>query len=151
VYAQHTLHAQSLHASHLLPGHVCSLIPESSKTSTWLKSRSFRSNLKQHRLVKICAGYTFCGWLATVLVLFLNCHPLSGYWTLPPPQEECASYFRYEVTQAVFNISSDLAILGIILPMLFQMKMPWKTKLPLVFIFSMGLVVVCFPCPRPQS
>ncbi|KAE9365738.1 hypothetical protein N431DRAFT_385617 [Stipitochalara longipes BDJ] len=104
------------------------------------------ANLKQNRLVKICAVYTFCGWLATVLLFFFNCHPFSGYWTLPPPQEECATYFRYEVTQAVFNISSDLAMLSIILPMLFRMRMPWKTKVPLVFIFSMGLVVVTCAC-----
>lgn len=103
-------------------------------------------NLKQHLFVKICAGYTFCGWLATVLVLFLNCHPLSGYWTLPPPQEECASYFRYEVTQAVFNISSDIFILSIVLPMVFRVQMPWKTKLPLLFVFSMGIVVVLCAC-----
>ena len=150
MHAQHALHAQSLHAFHLLPTHVCFLFSEHGETSSWLTFRSFRLNLRQHRLVKICAGYTFCGWLATVLVLFFNCHPLSGYWTLPPPQEECASYFRYEVTQAVFNISSDLAILSIILPMLFRVKMPWKTKVPLVFIFSMGLVVVCHSS-RPQS
>ena len=86
-------------------------LSESGHTSSWLTSRCFRSNLKQHHLVQICAAYTFLGWLATVLVLSLNCHPLSGYWTLPPPQEECATYFRYEVTQAVFNISSDVAIL----------------------------------------
>ncbi|KAE8392918.1 hypothetical protein BDV23DRAFT_192255 [Aspergillus alliaceus] len=99
-------------------------------------------NLNQQRLVKVCAMYTFCGWLATTLVLFLNCHPLSGYWTIPPPQEECATYFRFEVVQCVFNISSDVAILCVILPMLFRVKMPWKTKLPLIFIFSMGTVVI---------
>ncbi|KAF8858590.1 hypothetical protein BDZ45DRAFT_704668 [Acephala macrosclerotiorum] len=104
------------------------------------------SNLKQHTLVKLCAGYTFLGWLATVLVLFFNCHPFSGYWTLPPPQQECATYFRYEVTQAVFNISSDLTIICVILPMLFRVRMPWKTKVPLLFIFSMGLVVVICAC-----
>ncbi|KAN0090605.1 hypothetical protein V8E51_019184 [Hyaloscypha variabilis] len=104
------------------------------------------ANLKQNLLVKVCAGYTFCGWLATMLVFIFNCHPFTGYWTLPPPQEECATYFRYEVTQAVFNISSDLAMLSVILPMLFKLRMAWKTKVPLIFIFSMGLVVVICAC-----
>ena len=115
---------------------------------TWaIKLTSFRANLKQNLLVKVCAGYTFCGWLATMLVFIFNCHPFTGYWTLPPPQEECATYFRYEVTQAVFNISSDLAMLSVILPMLFKLRMPWKTKVPLIFIFSMGLVVVGYSLP----
>ncbi|KUJ07447.1 uncharacterized protein LY89DRAFT_601132 [Mollisia scopiformis] len=104
------------------------------------------SNLSQQKWMKLSAGYTFLGWLATVLVLFFNCHPFTGYWTLPPPQEECASYFRYEVTQAVFNVSSDLTMICVILPMLFRIRMPWKTKLPLLFIFSMGLVVVICAC-----
>ncbi|PYH93415.1 hypothetical protein BO71DRAFT_420082 [Aspergillus ellipticus CBS 707.79] len=100
------------------------------------------SNLWQHRLVKICAAYTFLGWVATELTLFLNCHPLTGYWTIPPPNTECSTYFRYEIIQCVFNISSDVAILCIILPMFIRAKMPWKTKLPVILVFSMGIVVI---------
>ena len=102
-----------------------------------------RSNLKQQRFVKICAAYTFLGWLATELTLFLNCHPLSGYWTLPPPQRECATYSRYEIIQCIFNISSHVAILLVILPLLFRARMPLRTKIPLLIVFSMGIVVVC--------
>lgn len=102
-----------------------------------------RSNLKQQRFVTICATYTFLGWLATELTLFLNCHPLSGYWTLPPPQRECATYFRYEVIQCIFNISSDVAILLVILPLLFRTRMAWRTKIPVLIVFSMGILVVC--------
>ncbi|OJJ43916.1 hypothetical protein ASPZODRAFT_72646 [Penicilliopsis zonata CBS 506.65] len=100
------------------------------------------SNLNQQRLVLACAGYTFCGWLVTELVLFLNCHPFTGYFTIPPPQQECATYFRYEVTQCVFNISSDLAILAVILPLLLRTRMPWRTKLPVILIFSLGIFVI---------
>ncbi|KGO75881.1 hypothetical protein PITC_033270 [Penicillium italicum] len=100
------------------------------------------SNLKQHRWVKACAVYTVLGWLATELTLFLNCHPVSGYWTLPPPQRECATYFNFEVVQAVFNISSDITILLVVLPMLFRARMPLRTKLPILVVFSMGIVVI---------
>jgi hypothetical protein len=102
------------------------------------------SNLRQQSFVKICAGYTFCGYLASELVLFLNCRPFSSYWILPPPQEECATYLRYMVVQAVFNISSDLAILSIIVPMLLEMHMSIKDKLPLLFILSLGFFLVCW-------
>ncbi|KAJ5518808.1 hypothetical protein N7453_001230 [Penicillium expansum] len=100
------------------------------------------SNLKQHHWVKACALYTALGWLATELTLFLNCHPVSGYWTLPPPQRECATYFNFEIVQAVFNISSDIAILFVVLPILFRARIPWRTKLPIVVVFSMGIVVI---------
>ena len=101
------------------------------------------SSSRHSLFVKICACYTFCAFAATEFALFFNCHPFSGYWTLPPPQEECATYFRYLVVQAVFNISSDLAILGVIIPMLLQLKMVIHDKLPLVIIFSMGFFLVC--------
>ena len=103
---------------------------------------SISLNLRQHRLVKLCAVYTFFGWLASGLTLILNCHPVSGYWTLPPPQRECATYFRFEIVQCVFNISSDIAILLVILPMLLRTRMPWRTKLPVLVVFAMGIVVV---------
>ncbi|EKV11922.1 UbiD family decarboxylase [Penicillium digitatum] len=100
------------------------------------------SNLKQHQWVKLCAVYTALGWLATELTLFLNCHPVSGYWTLPPPQRQCATYLNFEIVQAVFNISSDVTILLVVLPLLFRARMPWRTKLPIVVVFSMGIVVI---------
>ncbi|RAL12189.1 UbiD family decarboxylase [Aspergillus homomorphus CBS 101889] len=100
------------------------------------------TNLWQNRVVAICAIYTLCGWIITELVLFLNCRPLSGYWTLPPPHEECSTYFRYEVVQFVFNLSSDVAILCVMLPMFARAQMAWKTKLPVIVVFSMGIVVI---------
>lgn len=108
-------------------------------------------NLRQHRLVKLCAVYTFLGWLASELTLILNCHPVSGYWTLPPPQRECATYFRFEIVQCVFNISSDIAILLVILPMLLRTRMPWRTKLPVLVVFAMGIVVVSGHLKRKGS
>ncbi|OKL58271.1 hypothetical protein UA08_06854 [Talaromyces atroroseus] len=102
------------------------------------------TNLRQQFWVKICAGYTLAGFVAVELTLFLNCRPFSGYWTLPPPQQECATYFNYEVVQAVFNISSDLAILLVIIPKLWRMNMSKKEKIPLIFIFGMGFfLIIC--------
>lgn len=100
------------------------------------------SNLREQTFVKICAGYSFCGYLASQLVLFLNCRPFSGYWALPPPQMECATYFRFLVVQAIFNISSDVVILAIIVPMLWKLNMSVRDKLPLLFIFSLGFFLV---------
>lgn len=91
----------------------------------------------------MCAGYTLAGYVAVELTLFLNCRPFMGYFTIPPPQQECATYFNYEVVQAVFNISSDMAILLVIIPTLWKMNMSNKEKLPIVFIFGLGFFLVC--------
>ncbi|PYH47821.1 uncharacterized protein BP01DRAFT_198501 [Aspergillus saccharolyticus JOP 1030-1] len=100
-------------------------------------------NLWQNRVVIICGIYTLCGWIVSELVLFLDCKPyLTGHWTLPPPESECATYRIYEITQAIFNISSDVMILSVVLPMFMRAQMAWKTKLPVIIVFSMGLVVL---------
>ncbi|RAH65155.1 uncharacterized protein BO66DRAFT_215913 [Aspergillus aculeatinus CBS 121060] len=100
-------------------------------------------NLWQNRVVTICAIYTLCGWISSELVLFLECRPyLSGYWTLPPPNEICSTYRIYEAVQAAMNISSDVAILCVMLPMFARAQMAWKTKLPVIVVFSMGIVVL---------
>ena len=100
------------------------------------------TNSRQALLVNLCIVYTALGFVATQLTLFFNCRPFSGYWTLPPPQEECATYFRFEVIQAVFNISSDLVILSVIIPVLWKLKLAKQDKLPLVFVFSLGFALV---------
>ena len=100
------------------------------------------AHTRQFWLIKLCVFYTAMGFVATQLTLFCNCHPFSGYWTLPPPQKECATYFRFEVIQAIFNISSDLLILAIIIPILWKVKISKQDKVPLVFVFGLGFVVV---------
>lgn len=94
--------------------------------------------------VKVCAGYTLAGYIAVELTLFLNCRPFMGYFMIPPPQQQCATYFNYEVTQAVFNISSDLAILLVIIPTLWKMNMSNREKVPILIIFGMGFfMIIC--------
>ncbi|EED12132.1 conserved hypothetical protein [Talaromyces stipitatus ATCC 10500] len=102
------------------------------------------ANLDWQFWVKLCAAYTAAGYVAVELTLFLNCRPFSGYWTLPPPQQQCATYFNYEVVQAVFNISSDLAILLVIIPRLWKMNMSNREKIPVLVIFGLGFfLIIC--------
>lgn len=112
---------------------------------------TYSTNLLRQFWVKICAGYTLAGYIAVELTLFLNCRPFSGYFTIPPPQQQCATYFNYEVVQAVFNISSDLAILLVIIPTLWKMNMSNKEKVPILVIFGLGFFLVCSPLPSSSG
>lgn len=40
--------------------------------------------------------------------------------------EQCASYYNHLITSTVFNISSDLMMLCIPLPLLVRSRLPWK-------------------------
>lgn len=39
---------------------------------------------------------------------------------------QCATYQHYSITQATFNISSDLMMLGVGIPLLLKAKVPLK-------------------------
>jgi hypothetical protein len=98
--------------------------------------------LRQQRIVKAVAIYVACGWLGTELCFFLACRPFNGYWAVPPPDPQCTTLQRYSITQATFNLSSDILMLGIMLPLLVQVNLPFRQKVVLVGIFSLGSFVI---------
>lgn len=98
--------------------------------------------LRDSRLVRWLAVYVGVGWFATEVAFFTACLPFSGYWALPPPDPQCTTLANYAIVQACFNISSDILMLGIPIPLIVRMKLPWRQKIVLVFIFSLGVFVI---------
>ncbi|KAF7506658.1 hypothetical protein GJ744_011487 [Endocarpon pusillum] len=104
--------------------------------------RRLTMGLRQQRMVKAIAVYVALGWFGTELAFFFACRPFKGYWAVPPPDPQCTTLQHYSITQGVFNISSDLMMLGVMLPLLAQTNLPSKQKVVLVGIFSMGSFVI---------
>lgn len=98
--------------------------------------------LRDSRLVRYLAIYVAVGWFVTELTFFLACRPFSHYWALPPPDPQCTTLENYAIVQGIFNISADLLMLCIPIPLIVRMKLPWRQKIVLVFIFSLGVFVV---------
>ena len=59
-------------------------------------------------------------------------------------QAQCSAATNHLITNAVFNISSDLVILSIPMPLLFKVRLPLKSKLSLMGIFMIGAFTVSF-------
>lgn len=98
--------------------------------------------LTAERLVKYLAIYISLGWLAVEIAFFTNCRPFSGYWAVPPPDPQCTTLYNYAIVQSIFNVSSDLMMLFIPLPLVIRLYLPWRQKAMLVLIFSMGIFVI---------
>ncbi|KZL79714.1 hypothetical protein CI238_06337 [Colletotrichum incanum] len=98
--------------------------------------------LAAQRFVRYLAVYVAVGWTATQITMFAACRPFSGYWAMPPPDPQCATYERYAILQGWFNISSDVLMLLVPLPLVFRMEIAWRQKVVLIFIFSLGLCVI---------
>ncbi|KAK2028950.1 hypothetical protein LX32DRAFT_693587 [Colletotrichum zoysiae] len=98
--------------------------------------------LAARRFVRFLAAYVAVGWAATQVTMFAACRPFAGYWAVPPPDPQCATYERYAVLQGFFNITSDVLLLLVPLPLVSRMRIAWRQKAVLVFVFGLGLAVV---------
>ncbi|KAL8786501.1 MAG: hypothetical protein Q9213_002728 [Squamulea squamosa] len=99
--------------------------------------------LKQNKLVKIVGGYCVFGYvLVQILYLGVWCRPIQQYWQVPVDNSQCASYYHHLITSAVFNITSDLMMIYIPLPILIKARLPLKRKIVLCGVFSLGILVI---------
>lgn len=99
--------------------------------------------LPQHKLViatSVYVGLTF----VTMEVLYLGvwCRPFNQYWAVPPNSSQCSAATNHLITNAVFNISSDLIIISIPMPLLFKVRLPKKNKIILFMIFLIGAFTI---------
>jgi hypothetical protein len=92
--------------------------------------------------VNYLAVYVCVGYAATQIAFFAACTPFRGYWAVPPPNPQCTTLQHYAIVQACFNISSDLMMLGIPVPMIVRLKRQIKHKIVLCVVFCMGIFVV---------
>lgn len=101
------------------------------------------SVLPQRKIVfatAIYVGVTFV--IMEILYLGVWCRPFSQYYAVPPNNKQCSAATNHLITNAVFNISSDIIILSIPLPLLFKVRLPLKNKAILVGVFLIGAFTI---------
>ncbi|KAG4443900.1 hypothetical protein IFR05_000666 [Cadophora sp. M221] len=99
--------------------------------------------LKQQLAVKIVGAYVLLA-LVVMEILYLGvwCRPFSGYWRVPVENVQCSAAIHHLITNAVFNITSDIMMLCIPLPLLIASQLPKANKLILCVLFSLGIFVI---------
>ncbi|KAF1991681.1 hypothetical protein K402DRAFT_322826 [Aulographum hederae CBS 113979] len=99
--------------------------------------------LKENLAVKILAGYVLFGYILMEILYFgVWCRPFHGYWAVPTSNFQCSAAINHLITNAVFNISSDLIMLAIGLSLFIRSRLPFKRKLVLCSVFSLGVFVI---------
>ncbi|KAF2090359.1 hypothetical protein K490DRAFT_19120, partial [Saccharata proteae CBS 121410] len=99
--------------------------------------------LRENLFVKIIAVYVAFGFAFMEIFYFgVWCRPFSNYWAVPTPNAQCNAATDHLITNAVFNISSDLLLLVMALQMIIRTKFPLRSKLILCGIFGLGIFVV---------
>lgn len=100
---------------------------------------------RQSLAVKLLAGYIAATYIfMEILYLGVWCRPFSNYWAVPTPNKQCNAATNHLITNTVFNLSSDAAMLAIGVPLFIRSQLPLKRKFILTGVFGLGLFnIVC--------
>ncbi|ORY60269.1 uncharacterized protein BCR38DRAFT_375428 [Pseudomassariella vexata] len=81
----------------------------------------------------------FCGVsyvLVVALCLMHWCTPIEEYWRVPVKYSQCATYYDHMIFATSFNVSSDLMLLAIPIPLIIRTQFPLKRKLILCCVLG---------------
>ncbi|KAI1173361.1 hypothetical protein F4777DRAFT_454740 [Nemania sp. FL0916] len=97
----------------------------------------------QKLCVKLVAGYVAFGWVLMEILYFgVWCRPFSEYWAVPPNSIQCSAVTNHLITNAVLNISSDIFIIIIPMPVFLQINIAPRKKAVLCCVFALGLFTI---------
>lgn len=164
------LNVQAVAKTNLVPpDQIASLTPEDIKERTW-GSRTvvlveqcmcsvqwgtktcllilywrLTQNLTQNVIVKLAALYVGLTFLVMEIFYFcVWCRPFHDYWKTPCYNVECTTAIHHLIMNCAFNLSSDLLIMSIPLPLLLKAHLEVKRKILLVFPFTLGtFTIIC--------
>ena len=75
---------------------------------------------------------------ACILVVLLQCRPLTSYWNPAEGQGVCLNPTQLGRWTGICNILTDFVVLSLTLPMTWQLRMSSRQKLTLSAIFLLG-------------
>ncbi|QPH05531.1 hypothetical protein C2857_003381 [Epichloe festucae Fl1] len=100
-------------------------------------------DLKQRDMVKICAILCGITYVAAILTTFTHCIPLRRKWQVYPyPGEACAVYVPNFYVLTVTNVSTELLIACIPIPLLWKVRMSWPKKFLCCLWLCTGVCVI---------
>ncbi|KAK5111994.1 hypothetical protein LTR62_004528 [Meristemomyces frigidus] len=98
---------------------------------------------RENIAIKVLCGYVAFGFVFMEIFYFgVWCRPFYNYWAVPTPNIQCSAATNHLITNAVFNLTSDCAVIAIGLPMFLRLNLAWRKKIALISIFSLGFFVV---------
>lgn len=102
-------------------------------------------NLRQSIVVQIAAGYCLITYIVMISLYYgYWCRPFTAFWETPTPDIQCATQTHHLIVNLSFNLTSDLMIICIPLPMFIKAHLEFRKKLLLIFPFSLGFfTMVC--------
>ncbi|CAG8976196.1 hypothetical protein HYALB_00009509 [Hymenoscyphus albidus] len=99
--------------------------------------------LWQHKIAKAVSIFCVFAWATCIIAHFAVCVPIKRAWqVIPYPGDECVLRKPNHLLVGILNILSDIGVLAITLPILWNAQIPIRRKLVLMVLFSSGIFVI---------
>ncbi|KAF4549643.1 Hypothetical protein D9617_20g026990 [Elsinoe fawcettii] len=90
--------------------------------------------------LSVYTGVTFV--IMEILYLGVWCRPITNYWAVPTPNIQCSAATNHLITNAVVNLSSDVLLLCIALPIFLKTQMAPRKKAAVCIVFGLGIFTI---------
>jgi len=94
--------------------------------------RGFR--IAVYGLAMVVVGYS----LASALVVVFSCSPVSKNWDITIRDGYCVNLPAFYIVNLSLNSATDIAVLLLPIPLLWNLQMPLRQKMALAAIFMTG-------------
>ncbi|RSM02593.1 hypothetical protein CEP52_007907 [Fusarium oligoseptatum] len=84
----------------------------------------------------------YCLLLMYNRLTMIWCRPFNQFWAVPPKNTQCATQTNHLIVNTVLNISSDVMIILIPMPIFLKSQLPLKRKLVLIGVFALGAFTI---------
>ncbi|RDW79803.1 hypothetical protein BP6252_04441 [Coleophoma cylindrospora] len=99
--------------------------------------------LWQQEFIRVMKYVLILAYIATILTLFLHCTPIQKNWQIKPyVGDKCAVTVLNYIMIAVMNVTTDLCLLAIPIPLLWTVRLPVARKLLIGVLLCSGFFVV---------
>ncbi|KAK6338582.1 hypothetical protein TWF730_002645 [Orbilia blumenaviensis] len=100
------------------------------------------AGLNARKFVHITAGVILASYIGLVLLILLNCRPLSKNWTSPYGTEYCVNNIPHFAVIGPINVVTDIMLLCIPLPLIVRAKLPLRRKLIISVLLGGGFFLI---------
>ncbi|TDZ21622.1 hypothetical protein C8034_v006576 [Colletotrichum sidae] len=105
--------------------------------------RRLTLNLLQQRMVLITGCTCVVMYLVTIIVILTRCMPFRANWQVYPyPGDACALNIPNYIALVITNVTTDLMILYIPLPLLWSVQMPLARKIICTLWLCTGVFII---------
>lgn len=73
-----------------------------------------------------------------LLLSIFACHPVSSYWNIENPHRHCIDPEKYLFGSQIPNLLTDIALMILPLPFLWNLQMATSQKISMSVIFTLG-------------